>query len=103
MTDGGNADERRLVAAIDARADEVAALLRDLVRAPSINPPGNTRAAAHVVTTWLQQRGLAFEVAGSASDRPSVVARLRLGAAGDAHAAGTARLLLLSHLDTVPL
>ena len=82
MTDGLTADEGRLIAAIEARADELVALLRDLVRAPSVNPPGDTSAAAQVVIAWLERHGLAHEVAGSAPERPSVVARLQLGAPG---------------------
>src|SRR4051794_21315505 len=102
-TDDLTVDERRLIDAIDARADELVALLHDLVRAPSVNPPGDTRAAAQVVTAWLDQHGLASEVMGSAPDRPSVVARLPLGAPRQVRDDGVPHLLFLSHLDTVPL
>ena len=103
MADGLSPGEARLVAAIDARADELWALLRDLVRAPSLNPPGDTRAAAQVVTAWLEHQGFRPEVAGSAPERPSVVVRQALGPPGRSGGATGPRLLFLSHLDTVPL
>jgi len=96
-------DEARLLATIDARAEELWALLRDLVRAPSVNPPGDTRAAAQVVTSWLERQGLRPEVMGSAPERPSVVVRQAFGSFGAPAGAAGQRLLFLSHLDTVPL
>src|SRR5579883_1157791 len=103
MAGGLRVDEARLAATIEARADELAALLRDLVRAPSVNPPGDTRAAAAVVTAWLAHQGLRAEVSGSAPERPSVVARHTFGMARGAAPTAGPRLLFLSHLDTVPL
>jgi acetylornithine deacetylase/succinyl-diaminopimelate desuccinylase family protein len=99
MVDMLTADEARLLDAIDARAGEACELLRDLVRAPSVNPPGDTRAAAQVVTGWLARHGLRAEMDGSAAERPSVVARHVF----DAAAGAAPHLLFLSHLDTVPL
>src|SRR5947208_2421040 len=95
-------EEKRLLAAIEARADELTALLGDLVRAPSENPPGDTRAAAHVVTVWLKQQGLQAEVIGSAVERPSLLVHWFFPAASDGGTPGP-RLVFLSHLDTVPL
>jgi succinyl-diaminopimelate desuccinylase len=102
MSDALSAAEARLMAAIDARGDELAALLRDLVRAPSENPPGDTGAAAGVATAWLNGQGLASEVTGSAPDRPSVVVRRNFDSPPTNGAAGPC-LVFLSHLDTVPL
>src|SRR5712692_7930673 len=89
-----DAAEARLVAAVDARADELVELLRALVRAPSINPPGDTRAAAAVAAAYLERSGAAPRVKGESVERPSVLAEI-------GH--GEPRLVFLSHLDTVPL
>jgi succinyl-diaminopimelate desuccinylase len=103
MADVISGAEARLTQAIDARADELRASLSDLVRAPSVNPPGDTRAAAQVVTAWLKRHGLRPQVMGSAPERPSVVARHVFTPADGAAAASAPHLLFLSHLDTVPL
>jgi succinyl-diaminopimelate desuccinylase len=93
-TESLDAVEARLVAAVDARADELVELLCALVRAPSINPPGDTRAAVGVAAAYLERAGAAPRVQGESDERPSVVAEV---------GRGEPRLLFLSHLDTVPL
>src|SRR5687767_10733760 len=92
-------DESRLLAAVDVRADELATLLRDLVRAPSVNPPGDTRAAAAVARDYLARQGVAHQLLGAAPERPSLLAGQPLHATTPA---ASPRLLFLSHLDTVP-
>jgi acetylornithine deacetylase/succinyl-diaminopimelate desuccinylase family protein len=86
--------DARLIAAVEARASDLETLLRDLVRAPSLNPPGDTRAAAAIALDYLASSAVPAQALGAADDRPSVIAASR----GDRH-----RLLFLSHLDTVPL
>jgi acetylornithine deacetylase/succinyl-diaminopimelate desuccinylase-like protein len=81
--------------------DETVAVLRDLIRIPSINPPDPARpdaelVAARAVADLLAQSGLQPEVLEPVPGRGSVVARLR----GDG--SGGDPLLLLSHLDVVP-
>ncbi|HEY7061337.1 MAG TPA: ArgE/DapE family deacylase [Chloroflexota bacterium] len=99
MWENLSADEQRLLAALDAQAEELYGLLAALVRAPSVNPPGDTRAPVAVARDWLAARGIVAEVLGSAPERPSMIARCAFGEAGQAGP----RLLFLSHLDTVPL
>ena len=82
-----------------AAHDELVALLRDLIRIPSINPPhppGPELDAARLIAGRLRVAGLAPEVLDPFPGRGSVVARLR----GDG--TGGEPLLLLSHLDVVP-
>jgi succinyl-diaminopimelate desuccinylase len=51
----------KAVAAIDARRDELVALTRDLVRIPTVNPPGeNYRPCAELLGERLRRRG--FEI-----------------------------------------
>ena len=93
-------DEARLLAAVDTRADELCSLVRELVRAPSVNPPGDTRAAAAVAQDYLARQGVTSRLVAAAPERPSVLAQHSpAGARLDV----APRLLFLSHLDTVPL
>jgi succinyl-diaminopimelate desuccinylase len=95
--------EDALLAGIEARADEVAALTQALVRIPSVNPPGeHYRAVAELVGERLRPRG--FEVTyvraeGSPGDsdrypRWNVIARREGGSSGPC-------VHFNSHLDVV--
>ena len=86
-------------AAWEAAHEELVALLRDLIRIPSINPPdpaGPELDAARHLAAVLRAEGLDPEVIEPVPGRGSVVARLR----GDG--TGGDPLLLLSHHDVVP-
>ena len=55
-------DEEALLAEIEARADEVASLTRELIRIPSVNPPGEFyRDCAELIGRRLGPRGFAVE------------------------------------------
>jgi len=58
-------------------------LARTLVRFPSLNPPGEEKAAADYVANLLEQAGLEVKLHEFAPGRPSMVARLR--GASDLH------------------
>jgi len=73
---------------------EVTALLRDLIRINTTNPPGNETEAAEYLADKLAEDGLECEVVESTAGRGSLVTRLK-------GAGGRPRLLLLSHLDVV--
>jgi acetylornithine deacetylase/succinyl-diaminopimelate desuccinylase family protein len=82
-------------AATDAvREEEVVALLRDLVRAPSVNPPGNEAAAAAVVAERLEAAGIRAALDEVEPGRPNVLAEIGEGEGPT--------LLWNAHLDTVP-
>ena len=70
-------------------------LCRRLVEAPSVNPPGDTRAAAEVVQAFLTARGIDCEVLSGNDCKPSVVATCA-GRSDGRH------LVLNGHLDTIP-
>jgi succinyl-diaminopimelate desuccinylase len=54
--------EEALLAAIEARSDEMVALTRDLIRIPSVNPPGDFyRDCAELIGTRLTARGFAVD------------------------------------------
>lgn len=74
--------------------EEVTALLSDLIRINTTNPPGNETEAALYLAEVLEKDGFSCEVLESAPKRGNLVTRLR----------GTGEkpsLLLLSHLDVV--
>lgn len=74
---------------------EVIALLRELIRRDTSNPPGNEKAAVDLLAARLDADGVPYEVVEPAPGRGNIVARLK----GD----GAKRPLLLSaHLDVVP-
>ena len=81
-----------------AEAARGAALLSELIRVESVNPPGNEEPAARILAAWLDDAGIESEVIVSAPGRGNLVARLPatvpvpLGPP----------LLLLAHLDVVP-
>ncbi|UCF78406.1 MAG: M20/M25/M40 family metallo-hydrolase [Candidatus Eiseniibacteriota bacterium] len=75
---------------------ELLEVFRGLIRIDTSNPPGNEVAAARYVKGILEREGIPARVFESTPGRGSVVARLK----GDG---SRAPLLLLSHLDVVPV
>ncbi len=73
--------------------DEVVGLLQELLRANTVNPPGNETRAAEILERYLAANGIAFERVARAPERANVIARLP-GGHGPT-------MLLLSHTDTV--
>lgn len=65
-----------------------------LVAAPSITPPGDTRAAADAAIEWLTARGLEPRVISEREDMPNIVVEVS-GAEPGPH------LILNGHLDTM--
>lgn len=81
----------RLFARIEARRDELIALAGDLIRIPTVNPPGDAyRACAELIGRRLARRGFAVEylrAEGAIGDSPghprlNIVARLEGGRPG---------------------
>jgi acetylornithine deacetylase/succinyl-diaminopimelate desuccinylase-like protein len=73
---------------------EAVAVLQDLVRINTVNPPGNERPAQEYLAGLLERAGLEVALVGPDPERPNLVARLRGKADGPV-------LGLLSHVDTV--
>ncbi len=73
---------------------EATALLQQLVRANTVNPPGRERAAQEGLAAHLRQAGFDVQLVGRTEERPNLVARLRGTTDGPT-------LCLLSHVDTV--
>ncbi|RDI74144.1 Acetylornithine deacetylase/Succinyl-diaminopimelate desuccinylase-related protein [Gaiella occulta] len=73
--------------------EEVTVLLRELLRANTVNPPGNETIAAELLRDYLDRNGIPCELVGRSSDRLNLVARLP---GGDGPS-----IALLAHTDTV--
>ena len=74
--------------------DEATELLRELIRADTVNPPGNETRAAELLRAYLEDAGVHCELLARVPERANLVARIP--GRGDGK-----RLLLLSHTDTV--
>jgi succinyl-diaminopimelate desuccinylase len=68
-------------------------LLKDLIRIPSVNPPGNERSVAERLADELRAAGVEVELRDVLPGRPNLVARLGSGR--------SPHLWLNGHLDTV--
>ncbi|MHA1627385.1 MAG: M20/M25/M40 family metallo-hydrolase [Candidatus Asgardarchaeia archaeon] len=75
---------------------EVSKLLRDLIRIETVNPPGNERDAASYLYETFKEFGLRAEILEFYDKRANFIARIRGNNPGK-------KLLLLSHLDVVPV
>lgn len=82
------------MAALSLR-DDVTALLQELIRVDTVNPPGNETVAAELLRARLEPLGIECSLYSRQPGRANLVARLR-GRDPDAP-----RLLFLSHTDTV--
>lgn len=95
MTATTEALSRDIVDAVEHQREDLVALCAALVAAPSVNPPGDTRQAADVVSDALAARGLASRQEHTDPLMPSVIAELDSGRPGP-------HLILNVHLDTMP-
>ncbi len=74
--------------------DETQALLAELVRFDTVNPPGNERPLQERLAAYLSAAGCECELIGAEPQRPNLIARLRGSADGPT-------LCYLGHVDTV--
>ncbi len=79
----------------NALQDEAVALLQQLIRLDTSNPPGRETIAQEPLAALLRAAGFEVELAGEDPQRLNLVARLRGAAPGPV-------LGLLSHVDVVP-
>ena len=70
-------------------------LTRTLIRCDTVNPPGNERRCAEILSRLLEPQGFAVETSEFAAGRSTLVAELGLGKG--------LPICLTGHLDTVPL
>lgn len=88
------ADEEKLMATVDALEGELRDLLIDLVRAESVNPPGDTRNAAKVCADVLDAFCDEIRTVGPDPTMPNLIATINPGR--------HPQLWFNSHIDVVP-
>lgn len=88
--------ERRVAAYIAERADEIFEFTCDLIRTPSVNPPGDEVEVSRVLIERLRHLGVdQVEIAACEPNRPNVMAYVPGSSPG--------RTIMLSgHIDTKP-
>lgn len=74
---------------------ELVQLARDLVRIPTVNPPGDVREAAYYCATILKQAGYTIEIDAAEPAKSNLIARYHFGPGPT--------MLWNSHLDVVPV
>ena len=82
----------RVLGAIDP--ESALELLRDLIRRPSENPPGNEEATVGVLASFFERNGIPLRLDYVRPGRPNLIAELGRGAGPT--------LVLNGHTDTVP-
>lgn len=87
-----SAEEQRVLDAIDE--DETLELLRDLIRIPSENPPGQELAKAEHLKGFFERNGVSARLEPVAPERPNVIVELG--------SRQSPLLVLNGHTDTVP-
>lgn len=78
---------------VRAHAADLRRYLTDLVRARTVNPPGDEHLAARVFAAFCDAHGIPYETFEKAPGRTNVVARI---------GAGRPRVLVACHFDVVP-
>lgn len=86
-----------MLQALDAAKDDQIAFLQRFVRVPSPNPPGETAAAAAVITEFLTSRGIAFQLIEPQPGQPNVVSEFQGGKGPGS------RVVLNGHIDVFPV
>ena len=93
----------RVTAEVDRATDEIVQFTADLVRIPTVNPPGEDyEACAHFLGDFLQRRGFAIEYV-AAEGRPEHTARHpRVNVIGSRRGGTGPVVHLNGHIDVVP-
>ena len=93
---GRAAPRDRLLGWIEGERDRQIALLRSLTRIDTGNPPGDTRAAAGLVSRFLDAEGVPWRTVAPRPDLPNLVSSFPGGRSGR-------HLVLNGHLDVFPV
>jgi succinyl-diaminopimelate desuccinylase len=93
----------RILAEVDRAADEIVQFTADLVRIPTVNPPGDEyEACAHFLGDFQKRRAFEIEYV-EAEGRPEHTARYpRLNVIGSRRGGAGAVVHLNGHIDVVP-
>lgn len=79
---------------IDQHQEKLLELCSDMIRIPSVNPPGNVDEIVHYIKQYLEGYGIPYEVVAAREDKPNILARY-----GNK---GGKTLIFNGHCDVVP-
>ncbi|MDR1733072.1 MAG: ArgE/DapE family deacylase [Synergistaceae bacterium] len=88
--------EKNFCELLDAEAEKTVDLCRNLVRIPSEDPPGDTRAIAKFINDLFKEAGVESEIVAPHAEKPSVVATVRGRREGK-------HVVFNGHMDTFPV
>ena len=80
---------------IDRESDRIIALCSGMVKTPSENPPGDTRAICQLIVKFLEGKGLSYKIHAPQEKMPNIVAHLTGKKPGR-------RLVFNGHMDVYP-
>lgn len=86
---------RELKELVEKNRDKLLKLCCDLIRIPSVNPPGDTEEIVRYLCGYLKAHGVAYEVLRPTPETPDIVARY-----GNPNGK---KLILNGHCDVVPV
>ena len=87
-------DHNHFSALVEQHKDELLQLCSDLIKIPSVNPPGEMEAITSFICGYLDKHGISYEVLRPTPTTPNIVATLGRK--------GGRRLILNGHADVVP-
>lgn len=88
--------KQRLLDRVEKDREDLIAFLRGFLRAPSPNPPGDTRIAAKYITDYLDQKGIEYKVVAPDPEKPNIVSTFKTPRNGR-------HLILNGHIDVFPV
>ena len=87
--------KEKLLQRVEKDREEIINLLRGFLRAPSPNPPGDTRIVAKYLTDYLDSKGIQYSLVGPDPEKPNIVSSLNSPIDGK-------HLILNGHMDVFP-
>ncbi|KAE9379768.1 putative peptidase [Stipitochalara longipes BDJ] len=88
-------DSNALLKLVEADAKSHISLLQSFIRAPSPNPPGDTRVAADVLISYLRSHSISPEIIAPQPTMPNILSTFTCSTPGP-------RLILNGHIDVFP-
>jgi succinyl-diaminopimelate desuccinylase len=88
--------KKRLIGRVEADREELIKFLRGFLKAPSPNPPGDTRQATRYITDYLKSKGIDYVVVGPDIEKPNIVSSFKTPRGGN-------HLILNGHIDVFPV
>jgi len=89
-------DSQAIIDAVEKKSPEIVGFTRDLIKVPSINPPGLERECAKIIFEKMKEAGLEVSFVEAVKGRPNVV-----GVLSGSHR--SPNILFNGHMDVVPI